>query len=51
VRFAAEIDALARALRPVEQAAAIVEKIGSFVGREWMREALDRRATDRCRIG
>jgi hypothetical protein len=43
VRFAAEIDVLARALKPVEQAATVVEKIEGFVGREWMRDALDRR--------
>ena len=42
-RFAAEIDILTRALKPVEQAAAIAEKIEGFVGREWLRAALDAR--------
>ena len=42
-RFAAEIDVLERALRPIEQAATIAEKIEGFVGREWMRAALDER--------
>ena len=40
-RLAAEIGVLERVLKPIEQAAAISEKIEGFVGREWMRAALD----------